>query len=140
MKNIKSSTLYSIIVLFILIGCRDEIDYSKIHYNSRFPVSDYPSKIGKWPTFVNSGGGYFYDGVLEYRVWCHPENGAEDIDNGNDYYFAFPTYEMALSFSKKIKGAEEPLILVGQWEHVNEPQPGVFEYIKGERITEWQVD
>lgn len=52
---------------------------------------------------------------------------------------AFAQYERALAFSQQSKGAEEPLVLVRQLKHVNEPQPGVFEVVSGERLTEWQV-
>lgn len=39
--------------------------------------SSYPTvvdlhMVGKYPVLTKSGGGYFYDEVLEYRVWCHP--------------------------------------------------------------------
>jgi hypothetical protein len=136
MKYFNLISLLSIVVLF---ACQKDKDINELNIESKYPVSKYLSKIGNWPSLVKSGGGYFYDEVLEYRVWSHPEKGAIDIDNGDDYYHAFPSYELALSFSNKTKGAEEPLVLVRQWEHVNEPAPGVFEHIKGERITEWQV-
>ena len=47
--------------------------------------------VGKYPGFTHSGGGFVWDEVLEYRVWCHPELGAPDLDDGNDYYHAFAT-------------------------------------------------
>ncbi len=31
--------------------------------------------VGSYPALVNSGGGYVWDEVLEYRVWCHPHDG-----------------------------------------------------------------
>ena len=38
---------------------------------------------------TKSGGGYFYDEVLEYRVWVHPERGGPDHHEGEDYFHAF---------------------------------------------------
>jgi hypothetical protein len=76
-------------------------------------------------------GGYFFDEVLEFRVWIHPD--------GNDYFHAFVIYEEAEDFSKRTKGAEEPLALILQKEWVNEPEPGKYIHKKSKRITEWQV-
>ena len=80
------------------------------------------------------------DEVLEYRVWCHPEHGAPDLDDGSDYYYAFPTYPKALAFSRRTGGAEEPLALILQREYISEPEPGTYIHIKEERVTEWPVD
>lgn len=106
---------------------------------------DYPDAIdqdmvGEYPAATKSGGGYFFDHILEYRVWCHPERGAEDFHEGNDYYYPFATYREAAEFSAATKGAELPLVLVRQLEWVNEPEPGVFEHKKGERVTEWKPE
>ena len=79
-----------------------------------------------------SGGGYFYDDVLEYRVWIDSPDG--------DYFEAFASFEEAKQFSEKTSGAEEPLVLVIQHEHINEPDPGVFEHVTTDRITEWRVE
>jgi putative acetyltransferase len=99
---------------------------------SAFPVAVDRAKVGEYPALTKSGGGYFYDEVLEYRVWIHAD--------GDDYYHAFATYEEAQAFSKKSRAAEEPLVLVLQREWINEPQPGQYVHEKGERITEWLVD
>ena len=96
------------------------------------PIAVDSSKVGTYPALAHSGGGYFYDQVLEYRVWVHP--------GGDDYYRAFPTYELAAAYSSKQERAEVPLVLVLQHEHINEPQAGVFEHIKGDRISEWKVE
>lgn len=96
--------------------------------------------VGKYPGFVKSGGGFVWDEVLEYRVWCHPEIGAPKLDDGNDYYYAFVTYEEALEFSKQNEGTEEPLALILQREHINEPEPGKYLHVKEERLTEWPVE
>ena len=107
---------------------------------SQFPVAIDLKKVGEYPGGVFSGGGYFYDDVLEYRVWIHPEAGGEDKFDGNDYFHAFATYEEAFEFSKKAKGSEDPIVLVLQKEWINEPEPGKFLHKKGERMTEWLVD
>jgi len=78
-----------------------------------------------------------WDAVLEYRVWCHPHDGAEDSEDGNDYYYVFEAYEEALAFTKQTVGAEEPLALVLQEEYIDEPEPGQYRHIKEQRITEW---
>jgi hypothetical protein len=97
-------------------------------------------EIGNYPALVKAGGGYVWDEVLEYRVWCHPENGAEDTENGDDYYYVFGEYREALEFSKITKGAEEPLALILQREYIDEPETGVYKHIKEERLTEWPVE
>ena len=48
-------------------------------------MSDYPNVkdlnlVGSYPALVKSGGGYVWDEVLEYRVWCHLHDGATDIE------------------------------------------------------------
>ena len=107
---------------------------------SNYPTAVEPAKVGKYPARAKSGAGYFYDDVLEYRVWLHPEDGAAKKNGGSVYFLAFAEYEKALDFSRRTKGAEEPLVLIRQLKHINEPRPGVFEVIEGERIAEWQVD
>jgi hypothetical protein len=72
-------------------------------------------------------------------VWCHPERGAPDEDDGNDYYYAFASYPDALRFSNKSPGAEKPLGLVLQKEYITEPAPGQYAHVKKRRITEWPV-
>lgn len=99
-----------------------------------------PDQVGEYPALVKSGAGYFYDEVLEYRVWCHPERGAPDEFDGDDYYHAFATHEEAQAFSQDCPGAESPLVLVRQWEWIDEPQPGQFIHMRSERITEWQTE
>lgn len=96
-----------------------------------------PAKVGSYAALVKSGGGHFYDDVLEYRVWCHPEAGAPDEEEGADYFYAFASYEEALAFHENTPGSESPLVLVRQLEHLNEPTPGVFVHLKTERLTEW---
>ena len=99
-----------------------------------------PSKVGEYPAQVGSGGGYVWDAVLEYRVWCHPERGAPAALDGEDYFRAFATYAEAEEFSLRTPGSEAPLALVLQREHVDEPTPGEYVHVKQERLTEWPVE
>lgn len=49
---------------------------------SIFPVAVDEKMVGEYPAEAKSGGGYFYDDVLEYRVWCRPWLGAPDVALG----------------------------------------------------------
>lgn len=98
-----------------------------------------PEKVGSYPALARAGGGFVWDEVLEYRVWCHPENGAPAGNDGSDYFHYFASYDEALQFSRHTKGAEEPLALVLQREYIAEPEPGQYIHMKEERITEWPV-
>jgi hypothetical protein len=106
----------------------------------RHPRALDPARVGTYPAAACAGGGYVWDAVLEYRVWCHPERGAPDDFDGNDYFFAFANYPRALACSKNVKGAEEPLALVLQLEYIDEPSPGKYVHVKKRRITEWPVE
>jgi hypothetical protein len=106
---------------------------------AKYPDATDPSQVGQYPASVFAGGGYVWDEVLEYRVWCHPERGAPDEDDGSDYFHAFATYEEAMAFSQSTPGAEEPLALILQREYIGEQKPGEYEHIRGERLTEWPV-
>lgn len=98
------------------------------------------SKVGTFPAFCFAGGGYFFDEVLEYRVWFHGKD-------GKDYFIPCESFEMADMLSKNPQSCgipegdrvEEPLALIRQLEWINESEPGVYEHKTGERITEWQV-
>lgn len=103
----------------------------------QYPKAKDPHMVGEYPASAKSGGGYFWDEVLEYRVWIHPERGGEDLHEGNDYFHAFETFEAALDFSQRTAGAEEPLVLIFQREHINEPEPGQFIHVTTDRVTEW---
>lgn len=105
--------------------------------DSVYPVAFDPSRVGSFAGRSKSGAGYFYDEVLEYRVWFHPERGAKDVALGEDYFAAFARFEAAEEYSRVMPGAEEPLVLVRQLEWIDEPQPGQFVVKRGERITEW---
>lgn len=96
--------------------------------------------VGTFDALAGAGGGYVWDEVLEYRVWMHPEQGAPDEADGSDYYYAFARYEDALQISSEVQGAEEPIALILQREHINESEEGAYEHVKEERITEWPVE
>jgi hypothetical protein len=106
----------------------------------RFPRAHNPARVGKYPAEAGAGGGLVWDAVLEYRVWCHPEQGAPDEADGSDYYYAFASYPDAFRFWKQQPGAEEPLALVLQLEYLDEPRPGHFQHVKKRRVTEWPVE
>lgn len=99
-----------------------------------------PALVGTYSALAKVGGGFVWDDVLEYRVWCHPELGASDLEDGDDYYHAFATYDKALAFSQSTEGAEEPLALIRQLEYIEEPDPGEYRHVKEVRIAEWSVE
>lgn len=105
-----------------------------------FPSVADPELVGSYASRAYAGGGFVWDAVLEYRVWCHPERGAPDVDDGNDWFRPFASYEEALRFSQATTGAEEPLALVLQEEHIDEPEDGVYAHVKEPRVTEWPVE
>ncbi len=93
--------------------------------------------VGSYPAAAKAGGGYVWDEVLEYRVWCSPHKGAPDLEDSDDYYYAFATYEEATAYAQENKGTEEPLALVLQREYIDEPEAGKYVHIKQERVAEW---
>lgn len=105
-----------------------------------YPVAVDPDLVGTYAGVVRSGGGLVWDEVLEYRVWCHPERGAPDEEDGNDYYLAFATYEEADDYHRSTEGSEEPLALVMQREYIAEDEPGEYRHVAEERTTEWPVE
>lgn len=107
---------------------------------SKYPSVKNPELVGTYPALVKAGGGYVWDEVLEYRVWCHPEDGAPDTEDGNDYYYVFETYEDAFDYSQNNAGSEEPLVLILQEEYIDENEPGQYVHVIAERITEWPVE
>jgi len=107
---------------------------------SKYPEVKNKDLVGTYSAAGYSGGGYVWDEVLEYRVWCHPPAGAPDIMEGDDYYYVFDSYEEALDFSQENPGTEVPLALIEQEEYIDEPEPGKYVHIKEKRITEWPVE
>jgi putative acetyltransferase len=107
---------------------------------TRYPLAIDPAAVGTYAGITKSGAGYFYDDVLEYRVWLSPKRGADPVvGHAGDYFAAFAQYERARDFAKVTAGAEEPLVLVRQREWIDEPEPGRYVPMKKERITEWQL-
>jgi hypothetical protein len=106
----------------------------------QYPSVADPKLVGTYPAAAKAGGGYVWDDVLEYRVWCHPERGAEDREDGSDYFYPFATYPEALEFSRRTTGAEEPIALIRQVEYIDEPAPGEYLHVKEVRIAEWPAE
>ena len=98
---------------------------------SKYPLAVDLEAVGDYAALAKAGGGYFYDEVLEYRVW------AWDAERREDYFCAFPNYEDALEFASRTDDAKDPLVLIRQLEYVDEPEPGELYHIKEERIAEW---
>jgi hypothetical protein len=107
---------------------------------SNYPAVKNPDEVGTYPAPAKAGGGYVWDDVLEYRVWCSPHAGAPDIEDGNDYYYAFDSYEKALSYSQENPGTESPLALILQEEYIDEPEPGQYVHMIDKRVAEWPVE
>ena len=97
------------------------------------------SLVGTYSAAAKAGGGFVWDAVLEYRVWCHPERGAPDEADGSDYFHAFADYADALEFSEETVGSEELIALVLQEEYIDEPEPGRYVHVREHRVTEWPV-
>jgi hypothetical protein len=107
---------------------------------ARYPTAAKPEKVGRYPATAGAGGGYVWDEVLEYRVWCSPRRGAEDHADGSDYFYAFATYPKALAFSQRTRGADAPLALIRQRQYIDESTPGHYVHVKKTRIAEWPVE
>jgi putative acetyltransferase len=105
----------------------------------RYPAVLDPKKVGSYSAPAYAGGGFVWDAVLEYRVWCYPHEGAVDRDDGSDYFYAFPTFAKAKAFARATKGAQEPLALILQKEFIDEPKAGKYVHVKERRVTEWPV-
>jgi hypothetical protein len=95
-----------------------------------FPRAVSPEKVGTYPASAKAGGGYVWDEVLEYRVWCSPRLGANDLEGGSDYYYSFENYEEALEYSRNLKGAKAPLALILQREYLDESSPGEYIHVR----------
>ena len=106
----------------------------------KFPEVLDASLVGTYPATAKAGGGYVWDAVLEYRVWCHPQRGAPDEADGSDYYYAFDSHEKARACSTKTADAETPLALVLQLEYIDEAEPGKYRHVTERRVAEWPVE
>jgi hypothetical protein len=104
----------------------------------KYPESKFPEKVGTYLALTQSGGGTFYDCVLEYRVWCHPTE-------GDDCFYTSSTYEEALEIMQRKRKShdfvfvEDPLVLIQQNEWVSF-ENGKYIRKKGIRLTEWEVE
>ena len=105
-----------------------------------YPDAVKPDLVGTYSAVAKAGGGYVWDEVLEYRVWCCPVRGSPDLEDGSDYYYPFATYPEALAFSESTEGADAPLALIKQLEYIAEDNPGEYRHVKEERIAEWPVE
>lgn len=112
----------------------------------KYPMAIDPDIVGEYDEAAYAGGGYFFDEVLEYRVWCYPDTAANAVDAdgslliANEYYRAFVTFEQALAFANDTPDSRTPVALVRQLEWIDQPSRGVYIRSKGERITEWQIE
>ncbi len=102
--------------------------------SSAYPDAADAARVGNYPARAYAGGGFVWDEVLEYRVWCHA------LDGGDDYYYAFAKYQEALACSEANPGAAQPLALILQREYVDEPSDGQYVHVKEPRVTEWPVE
>lgn len=111
------------------------------HYSQSMNYPDVLDKslVGSYPATAKAGGGYVWDAVLEYRVWCHPERGAPDEANGSDYYYVFESASEAIEFSENAPGTESPLALVLQEEFIDEPEDGQYRHVRERRVAEWPI-
>jgi hypothetical protein len=73
-------------------------------------------------------------------VWCRPVRQSPDDIARDDYVRAFATYADALAFAKETPEAQEPVALVIQEEHIDEPTPGEYSHVVKPRVTEWPVE
>ncbi|HBX80485.1 MAG: hypothetical protein WAV45_07045 [Propionibacteriaceae bacterium] len=105
-----------------------------------YPTVANPELVGSYDAEAKAGGGYVWDEVLEYRVWWSPDSGAEDLADGNDYYYACTTFEEALEAQARYAGSEEPLALILQREYIDEEVEGQYRHVREQRIAEWPVE
>lgn len=113
-----------------------------------YPPATHPEDVGTYAKSAYKGGGYFFDAVLEYRVWYHNDAQANDMNDHDTYdndlndghYQAFATFEAAQAFADDHDRCAPPLALVQQLEWLDEPARGVYIHNKGERFTEWHPE
>ncbi len=104
-----------------------------------YPAAIHPSKVGQYPLWGDTGGGYFYDRVLEYRVWVKHADGSLTLD-------AFATHDEAKRFADKAETEGNRyvhlVVLVeqdpGHW--VDEPRAGAYKRGTSHRLTEWRTE
>ncbi|WP_218938242.1 GCN5 family acetyltransferase [Parashewanella tropica] len=86
--------------------------------------------VGSYEAAAFAGGGYVWDEVLEYRVWCYLSDGASDLVEGYDYYYSFESFESAEKFYLSTQGAQVPLALILQNEYIDEPEHEKYVHVK----------
>lgn len=75
-------------ILLVAVSFHTNADFDAVgadrtvSVSSAYPTAIAPATVGSYPGSVKSGAGYFYDEVLEYRVWLHPERGAPSKGGG----------------------------------------------------------
>ena len=99
-----------------------------------------PSQVGSYPARRTRVAGTSGSAAVGISSRCHPDRGAIDRYDGDDYYYAFETYAEALAFSRTTDGAESPLALIRQDEYIDEPEVGQFVHVREVRFTEWMVE
>ncbi len=107
---------------------------------SKYPPVENRELVGTFAASAKAGGGYVWDAVLEYRVWCYPREGARDRHDGCDYFHAFDCCSDAFEFFQATQGAQEPLALIRQDEYIDEPEEGRYVHVRNVRIAEWPVE
>jgi len=100
----------------------------------------HPENVGHYPTMCNSGGGYRYDRVLEWRVWRKDSEGELGV-------YSFPSFQKAQTFLRKVDDSRYShlVVLVEQksWYKMDEqgdyvdPQGESYSLVNEPRITEW---
>lgn len=115
-------------------GARRLISSVAVSDDDAYPPVLSADLVGTYAASSGAGGGFVWDEVLEYRVWCHPEDG------GDDYYYPFATAAEAIACSAQTDGAEEPLALILQREYIEEEEPGSYTHVVAERVTEWPLE
>lgn len=99
---------------------------------SAHPTVSDPALVGSYDARANAGGGYFWDRVLEYRVWF-------DTDRG-DRFRAFARCEDAEAWAREFQPSPPVLALVHQVESVRGPtEEGAYEIVREPRNAEWHV-
>ena len=92
-----NSTFIALVLLagITIVSCNDRYQSASnfivvrsdrtISGKSLYPLAVNPERVGTYSPDTHSGGGYFYDDVLEYRVWLNPKRGAEPFNGKSDY-------------------------------------------------------
>ena len=71
-----------LLIALVHDGCRNATPGSdflvvladhRVTGNSQYPAAVDPIRVGTYSAETKSGAGYFYDDVLEYRVWLNPK-------------------------------------------------------------------